>query len=72
MTHKQCHLVHCNLQQVKESAGWDRYSSSDLHDQQMNGQDEWNRMIYNNRDLTRWRIVVLRTLESSGREASEN
>ena len=38
----------------------------------MDGQDEWSRMIYNNRDLTRWRIAVLRTPESSGREASEN
>ena len=40
MTPKQCHIVFCNSQQVEESAGWDRYSSSDLHDQQMDGQDE--------------------------------
>ena len=40
MTPEQCHLVCCNSQQVKESAGWDRYSSSNLHDQQMDGQDE--------------------------------
>ena len=33
MTPEQCHLVCCNSQQVEGSAGWDRYSSSDLHDQ---------------------------------------
>ena len=53
MTPEQCHLVCYNSHQVKESIGWDRYSSSDLHDQQMDGQDEWSRRIYNNRDLTR-------------------
>ena len=53
MTPEQCHLVCCNSQQVEESAGWDRYLSSNLHDQQMDGQDEWSRRIYNNRDLTR-------------------
>ena len=53
MTPEQCHLVYCNSQQVEESAGWDKYSSSDLHDQQMDGQDEWSERIYNNRDLTR-------------------
>ena len=37
MTPEQCHLVCCNSQQVEESAGWDRYSSSDLYDQQMDG-----------------------------------
>ena len=53
MTPEQCHLVCCNSQQVEESAGWDRYSSSDLYDQQMDGQDEWSRRIYNNRNLTK-------------------
>ena len=53
ITPEQCHLVYCNSQQVKESAGWDRYSSSDLYDQQMDGQDEWSRRIYNNKGLTR-------------------
>ena len=53
MTPEQCRHVCCNSQQVEESAGWDRYSSSDLHNQQMDGQDEWSRRIYNNRDLTR-------------------
>ena len=53
MTPKQCHLICCNSQQVEESARWDRYSSSDLHDQQRDGQDEWSRIIYNQRDLTR-------------------
>ena len=40
MTPEQCHFACCNSQQVEESAGWDRYSSSNLHDQQMDGQDE--------------------------------
>ena len=53
MTPEQCHLVSYNSQQVEKSAGWDRYSSSDLYDQQMDGQDEWSRRIYNNRGLTR-------------------
>ena len=73
MTPKQCHIVCCNSQQVEESAGWDRYSSSDLYDQQMDGQGEWSRKIYNNRGLIRGRgIAVLRTFESFDREASEN
>ena len=49
MTPEQCHLVYNNSQQVEESAGWDRYSRSDLHDQQMDGQDELSKRIYNNR-----------------------
>ena len=53
MTPEQYHLVCYNLQQVEESTGWDRYSRSDLHDQQIDGQDEWSRRIYNNRDLIR-------------------
>ena len=53
MTPEQCHLVCCNSQQVEEGAGWDRHSSRDLHDQQMDDQDEWRRRIYNNKDLTK-------------------
>ena len=53
MTPEQCHPVYCNSQQVEGSAGWDRYSSNDLHDQQMDGQDEGSRRIYNQRDLTK-------------------
>ena len=37
MTLEQCHLIYCNSQQVEESAEWDKYSSSDLYDQQMDG-----------------------------------
>ena len=37
----------------ERSAGWDRHSSSDLHDQQMDHQDEGSRRIYNQRDLTK-------------------
>ena len=53
MTSEQCHLVYCDSQQVERSAGWDRYSSSDLHNQQMNSQDEGSRRIYNQRGLTK-------------------
>ena len=53
MTPEQCHPVYYNSQQVEGSAGWDRHSSSDLHNQQMDGQDEGSRGIYNQRDLTK-------------------
>ena len=84
MTLEQCHLVCCNSQQVEEGAGWDRHLSDDLHDQQMDGQDERRRRIYNNRDLTergeiekrrgkrRKTVAVLRTPESSRRETPKN
>ena len=51
MTPEQCHSVYCNSQQVEGSAGWDKHSSSDLHNQRMDGQDEGSRRIYNQRDL---------------------
>ena len=72
MSPEQCHLVCCNSQQVEKSTGWDRYSSSNLHDQQMDGQDEWGRRIYNDGGLAKRagrKIAVLRILESSDREA---
>ena len=72
MTPEQCHLVCCNSQQVEKSTGWDRYSSSNLHDQQMDGQDEWGRRIYNDGGLAKRagrKIAVLRILESSECEA---
>ena len=47
MTPEQCHAVHYNSQQVEGSAGWDIHSSSDLHNQQMDDQDEGSRRIYN-------------------------
>ena len=53
MTPEQCHPVYCNSQQVEGSVGWDRHSSSDLHKQQMDGQDEGSRRIYNQRGLTK-------------------
>ena len=53
MTPEQCHPVYYNSQQVEESAGWDRHLSSDLHNQQMDGQNEGSRVIYNQRDLTK-------------------
>ena len=41
MTHEQYHLICCNSQQVEEGDGWDRHLSSNLHDQQMDGQNQW-------------------------------
>ena len=52
MTPEQCHAVHCNSQQVEGSAGWDRHLSGDLRNRQIDGQDEENRRIYNQRDFT--------------------
>ena len=52
MTLEQCHAVHYNSQQVEGSAGWDRHSSGDLRNRQMDDQDEGSRRIYNQRDLT--------------------
>ena len=45
MTPKQYLLVCCNSQQGEEGDKWDRHSSSDLHDQQMDGQDQWKEDI---------------------------
>ena len=53
MTLEQCHANHYHLQQVEGSAGWDRDSSGDLRNRQMDGQDEENRRIYNQRDSTK-------------------
>ena len=53
MTPKQCHAAHCNSQQVKGNAGWDRHSSGDLHNRQMDGQDEGSRRIYITKDISR-------------------
>ena len=71
MTPKQCHAVHCNSQQVEESAGWDRHSSGDLRNRQMGGQDERSRRIYNQRDLTKRRRPIRKTPKSSSGAVSE-
>ena len=52
MTPEQCHAVHYNSQQVEGSARWDKHSSGDLRNRQIDGQDEGSRRIYNQRDLT--------------------
>ena len=52
MAPEQCHTVHCNSQQVEGSARWDRHSSGDLRNRQMDGQDEGSKRIHNQRDLT--------------------
>ena len=53
MTPEQCHANHYHSQQVEGSAGWDRHSSGDLRNQQMDDQDEENRRIYNQGDFTK-------------------
>ena len=53
MTSEQCHANHYHSQQVEGSAGWDRHSSGDLRNRQMDGQDEENRRIYNQGDFTK-------------------
>ena len=53
MTPEQCHANHYHSQQVEGSAGWDRNSSGDLRNRQMDGQDEENRRIYNQGDFTK-------------------
>ena len=70
MTPEQCHAVHCNSQQVEGSVGWDRHSSVDLHNRQMDGQDERSRRIYNQRDLKK-RGAIRKTPESSSSAVSE-
>ena len=50
MTPEQCHANHYHSQQVEGSAGWDRHSSGDLRNRQMDGQDEENKRIYNQGD----------------------
>ena len=53
MTPEQCHANHYHSQQVEGSAGWDRHSSGDLRNRQMDDQDEENRRIYNQGDSTK-------------------
>ena len=65
MTPEQCHAVHCNSQQDEGSARWDRHSSGDLRNRQMDSQDEGSRRIYNQRDLINRRRAIRRTPESS-------
>ena len=53
MTPKQCHAAHCNSQQVEGSAEWDRHSSGNLRNQQMDSQDEGSRRIYITKEISR-------------------
>ena len=71
MTPEQYHAVHCNSHQVEGSAGWDRHLSGDLHNRQMDGQDEGGRRIYNQRYLTKRGTAIQETPESSSCAASE-
>ena len=71
MTPEQCHANHYHSQQVEGSARWDRHSSGDLRNRQMDGQDEENRRIYNQGDFTKKRTAIWKTPRSSIGEVSE-
>ena len=71
MTPEQCHANHYYSQQVEGSAGWDRHSSSNLHKQQMDGQDEGSKRIYNQRGLTKKGIAIRKTPEGPSCVVSE-
>ena len=45
MTYELYHFVCCNSKQVEEGSRWDRHLSSNLRDQQMDGQDQWKEGI---------------------------
>ena len=68
---EQCHAVHCNSKQVEGSAGCDKHSSGDLHNRQMDGQDEGSRRIYNQRDLMKRGTAIQKIPESSSCAISE-
>ena len=53
MTPKQCHTAHCDSQQVEGNIGWDRHSSGDLRNRQMDGQDEGSIRIYITKEISR-------------------
>ena len=50
MTPEQYYLGCHNSQKVRGGGRWDRHSSSDLYDQQMEGQDQLKGDIYNVRN----------------------
>ena len=65
MTPEQCHANHYHSQQVEGNAGWDRHSSGDLCNRQMDGQDEENRRIYNQGDFMKRGTAIRKTPGSS-------
>ena len=65
MTPKQCQANHYHSQQVEGSAGWDRHSSGDLRNRQMDGQDEENIRIYNQGDFIKRKTAIQKTQGSS-------
>ena len=65
MTPKQCHTAHCDSQQVEGNTGWNRHSSGDLHNRQIDGQDEGNRKIYIIREISQRGRAIRKTPRSS-------
>ena len=59
MTLEQYCLGCRNSQKVWEGGRWDKHSSNDLHDQQMEGQDQLKEDIYNVRNPPRKGIEKL-------------
>ena len=53
VTPEQSHAAHCNSQQMEGSVGWDKHSSGDLRNRQMDSQDEGSRRIYIIREISR-------------------
>ena len=65
VTPEQCHANHYHLQQVEGSVRWDRHSSGDLRNQQMDSQNEENRRIYNQGFFTKKRTAIWKRPVSS-------
>ena len=65
MTPEQCHANHYHSQQVEGSVGWDKHSSGDLRNRQMDGQDEENRRIYNQGDFMKNGTAIRKAQRSS-------
>ena len=61
MTPEQCRANHYHWQQVEGSAGWDRHSSGNLRNWQMDGQDEENGRIYNQGFFTKSGRAIRKT-----------
>ena len=53
VTPGQCDGGHSSSQSVRKSGQWDVHPSIGMDDRQVQEEDEWRSMIYNNRDLTK-------------------
>ena len=53
VTPGQCDGGHSSSQSARKSGRWDVHPSIGIDDRQVQEEDEWRSMIYNNRDLTK-------------------